>query len=97
MTIETATGAPEVLTTSHPVTWAWWTRREKCRECSFHYVAMAPVESHKTERCRAYREANGMFPLCVDARSKAEERDDLRAGRCGPDAAMFVQRAGVRS
>jgi hypothetical protein len=83
----------------HPSTLTWWQRRETCRACKHHSADDARLYENKAERCHAYkppRVHRGPLPyeLCVDARAAAAEREDGKAGLCGPAAKMFEQKEG---
>lgn len=82
--------------TVHPATARWWAQRDKCRACAHHLEPERTRHApHRGELCGSSPDAAGnrRFEPCIDARALADERDDKRAGLCGPDAVMWEPKA----
>jgi hypothetical protein len=76
----------------HPATARWWAQRDQCRTCRHHDEPKSTRHAQQRgELCLNSPDVTGAkrYEPCIDARALAEERDDQRAGLCGPDAVMW--------
>lgn len=83
----------QTFLTVHPVTAQWWKQREQCRQCKHHFEPPARGRdgSPMGEHCLAAPvvDRRRQIEECIDTRGTAQEREDKKAGACGPGAALF--------